>query len=71
MEMLNQKWLVYLSSLKDQTCARIKKTDGRQEGNKVEFLILSVPMQERCPSFQKEQETVEQAECLKYMTKVI
>lgn len=42
-----------------------------QEGNKAEFLIVSGPMQECCPSFRKEQETVEQAECLKYMTEVI
>lgn len=47
------------------------RKESCQEGNKAKFLILSGPMQEHCPLFQKEQETVEQAECLKYMTEVI
>lgn len=54
-EMVKQKLLDYLWSVKDQTSARETRRPKEiwQESNTAGFLILSGSKQEICPSFEK------------------
>lgn len=54
-EMIKQKLMDYLWSLKDQTSARGTRSlkESQQEGIKAGFLILSGSKRGICPSFEK------------------
>lgn len=70
--MVKQKLLDYLWSMKDQTNAR-ETEDQRRSGRKAtkQDFLFSVAPNRGYVLWRRERETVEQAECLKYMTEVI
>lgn len=72
-EMIKQKSLGYQWSLKDQPSARgtRRPKESWQEGSRAGFLTLSNSSRGSVLRFRGKRETVEQAECLKYMTGVI